>query len=127
VISNAALPDTRTSVTHHVIIEDERSGSHSLFVIAGLFPGGAPAEVFLQLGKIGSPMRGLLDMVAILLSNALQWGVPLGDVLPKLRDQNFPPQGPTSNPAIPECSSVADYLARWLELQFTPGMEEEKV
>jgi hypothetical protein len=33
----------------------------------------------------------------------------------------FEPMGGTSNPEIPECSSILDYVARYLQAQFRDG------
>jgi len=33
----------------------------------------------------------------------------------------FEPMGPTNNPQIPEALSIVDYVARFLELNFSEG------
>jgi len=108
------LPDTRRSVTHKVIIDSEQ-GPVSVFITAGFFEDGRVGEVFLQVGKQGSTMRGVLDNFARLISYALQYGVPLGELAELFRDANYPPQGATSNAEIPACSSLSDYAFRWME------------
>ena len=42
-----------------------------------------------------------MDAVAKLASIALQYGVPLDDLAPKMRNTRFEPYGPTGNPQIP--------------------------
>ena len=131
------LPDTRRSETHRVRIEDPHgggggsagTGTWTAYITVGFFDSAPPepAEVFITVGKLGTPMRGALDMLAIFVSNALQWGVPLEEVIDKLRGHNFPPHGATSNPEIPECGSIPDYLGRWLELRFGAGQQEKQV
>ncbi len=111
------LPDTRRSITHRVTIEDP-IGANQLYLTVGLYEDGLPGELFLRLGKAGSTLNGLLDVIGIEMSFGLQHGVPLALYCNKLRDMAFPPAGPTSNPDIPSCSSVVDYLARWLEREF---------
>lgn len=108
------LPDVRRSVTHKVVIDSEQ-GPVSVFLTAGFYPDGRLGEVFVQVGKQGSTMRGLIDDFARLLSYALQYGVPLAELAPKFRGANYPPQGATNNAAIPACMSIADYVLRWLE------------
>ena len=117
------LPDTRRSITHHVAIEDA-GGAHQLYLTVGLYKNGRPGELFIRIGKAGSTLNGLLDVIGIEMSFGLQHGVPYTLFSRKLRDMAFPPSGPTSNPDIPFCSSVVDYLAQWLQQEFGDGGDE---
>ena len=108
------LPDERPSVTHRVTIDY----STDLYIIVGLYPDGHPGELFLKGGKVGSTLRGLLDILGIWTSVLLQVGVPLDDLCQKMIGVSFEPKGRTSNPAIRDCSSIADYVFRWLKLRF---------
>jgi len=77
-----------------------------------------PYEVFITASKQGSTVDGLLDAVAILISIALQSGVPLEELVDKMRGRRFEPSGLTSNPKIPTASSILDYLARYAQVKF---------
>jgi len=77
-----------------------------------------PYEVFITASKQGSTVDGLLDAVAILISIALQSGVPLEELVDKMRGRRFEPSGLTSNPKIPTASSILDYLARFAQVKF---------
>lgn len=123
VVERRRLLDTRKSITHRVTIEDA-SGAHQLYLTVGLYEDGRPGELFLRLGKAGSTLNGLLDVIGIEMSFGLQHDVPLALYCHKLRDMAFPPAGPTSNPEIPSCSSVVDYVAQWLEREFGEGEAE---
>ena len=108
------LPDERESVTHRVTID----WSTDLYIIVGLYPNGQPGELFLKVGKVGSTLRGLLDILGIWTSMLLQVGIPLDDLCEKMIGVSFEPKGKTSNKAIPECSSIADYVFRWLKMKY---------
>ena len=123
-VERRRLPDTRRSVTHKVVIEGDQ-GKVSVFLTAGFYEDGRLGEVFVRIGKAGSTMTGLADTVAILLSFALQYGVPLEPLARRLKDASFAPMGATSNPAIPTCTSITDYLFRWLE-QVPVGSDGER-
>lgn len=110
------LPDTRRSVTHKFCID-----GHEGYVTAGLYEDGRLGEVFIKMAKQGSTVSGLTDTVATLLSLCLQYGVPLEKLVEKFSHARFQPAGWTKNAAIPQASSVVDYLVRWLELEFSPG------
>ena len=107
------LPDERRSVTHKF-----RVGEQEGYVTVGLYDDGTPGEVFVTISKEGSTIRGLMDSVAVLTSVALQYGVPLEDLVRKFRAVHFEPSGLTSNPDIPIASSIVDYIFRWLEKRF---------
>lgn len=107
------LPDERVALTHKFSV-----AGHEIYVIVGLFPDGTPGEVFLHSAKQGSTLNGFCDGLALLLSLALQHGVPLQTIVDKFRNTHFAPFGCTSNPDIPEATSVLDYLGRWLERKF---------
>jgi ribonucleoside-diphosphate reductase alpha chain len=59
-----------------------------------------------------------MDSVALLTSVALQYGVPLQNLVDKFRGVHFEPAGMTTNPQIPIATSLVDYIFRWLELRF---------
>lgn len=117
------LPDTRRGKVHSVIIHDAQ-GDLTLHIRTGNYERGKLGEVFLEIGKAGSTLNGLLDVMGRLISYALQYGVPLDELAPKLTGHQFPPAGPTSNPDIPTCSSLVDYVFRWLAREFAEAATE---
>lgn len=107
------LPDERRSITHKFRVGDQEG-----YVTVGLYEEGAPGEIFVNISKEGSTIRGLMDSVAMLTSIALQYGVPLENLVAKFRGVHFEPAGLTNNPQIPTASSLVDYIFRWLGLRF---------
>ena len=85
---------------------------------------GAPGEVFLKLGKQGSTVAGLVDAFSLMLSLALQYGVPLETITQKLSEMRFEPMGYTDDPEIPRVKSIVDYVARQLALDFSVSIPE---
>ncbi|MDQ6939374.1 MAG: vitamin B12-dependent ribonucleotide reductase, partial [Verrucomicrobiota bacterium] len=59
-----------------------------------------------------------------LTSIALQYGVPLESLVKKFAYQRFEPSGFTKNPDIRNATSIADYIFRWLGVQFIKGYKE---
>ena len=112
------LPDERKSTTHTVTIQDA-TGDMTVHIRVGFYDEARTevGEVFIEVGKQGSTLNGLLDVIGRLCSYALQYGVPLSELAPKLTGHPFPPAGPTSNPRIPHCSTTPDYVLRWLALE----------
>jgi ribonucleoside-diphosphate reductase alpha chain len=107
------LPSERTAITHKF----EISG-HEGYITVGLYPDGQPGEIFLKMAKEGSTVSGLMDSLATTISVALQYGVPLKDLVNKFAHVRFEPSGFTGNPEIPIAKSIVDYIFRWLGSRF---------
>lgn len=107
------LPVTRRSVTHKFAVAGFEG-----YLTVGLFEDGSPGEIFIKMSKEGSTLSGLIQGFCRAFSLALQYGLPLADAVDRFRGMRFEPAGPTSNPDIPEASSILDYVARYLELHF---------
>ena len=56
---------------------------HEGYITVGLYPDGQPGEIFLKMAKEGSTVSGLMDTLATMISVALQYGVPLRDLVNK--------------------------------------------
>ncbi|MCC6320291.1 MAG: hypothetical protein IT438_02510 [Phycisphaerales bacterium] len=111
------LPDTRSSLTHKFNIN-----GHEGYLTVGLHPDGRPGEIFIKMAKEGSTMSGMCQAFCRAFSLALQYGLTLEDAVIRFRNMRFEPMGTTNNPDIPECQSIVDYVARFLELNFgEPG------
>jgi ribonucleoside-diphosphate reductase alpha chain len=109
------LPAERTAITHKFDIS-----GHEGYITVGLYPDGQPGEIFLKMAKEGSTISGLMDSFATTVSVALQYGVPLHDLVHKFAHVRFEPSGFTSNPEIPIAKSIIDYIFRWLGSRFLP-------
>lgn len=107
------LPAERTAVTHKFDIS-----GHEGYITVGLYPDGQPGEIFLKMAKEGSTVSGLMDSFATTVSVALQYGVPLKDLVNKFAHVRFEPSGFTGNQEIPIAKSVVDYIFRWLGSRF---------
>ncbi len=107
------LPTTRDSVTHKFTI-----AGHEGYLTIGLFDDGQPGELFMKISKEGSTLSGMVQGFCRAFSLALQYGLSIEDAVGRFRGMRFDPAGPTSNPDIPEVSSIMDYVARYLELHF---------
>lgn len=89
------------------------------YLICGEYPDGRLCEIFVDVAKEGSTLSGLLDTISIQISLALQYGVPLKDIVRKLQYQNFEPHGITQNcEMIPFCTSIVDYVGRYIGLKY---------
>ena len=108
-----SLPDTRHSVTHKFQIM-----GHEGYLTIGLHDNGKPGEIFIKMAKEGSTLSGMVQAFCRAFSIAMQYGLPLREAARRFQGMRFEPMGHTSNPDIPECQSIVDYVARYLELHF---------
>ena len=107
------LPDERHSITHKFDI-----AGHEGYITVGLYEDGTPGELFLVMAKEGSTISGFADAFAQAISYALQYGVPLQDLVDKFSHVRFEPSGMTRNPDVRFAKSIVDYIFRWMATKF---------
>jgi hypothetical protein len=125
------LPDERIGKTWKVKIGDIEQGVQlgetitdqgpvyiKAYIRTGEYLDGSLGEVFISPDKEGSFMRGVLDGFALLLSIALQYGVPLDVIVEKFLHARFEPSGMTNDGAVPIATSFFDLMFRKLALQY---------
>ncbi len=91
------LPDERAAITHKFQV-----AGHEGYITVGLYPDGQPGEIFLKMAKEGSTVSGLMDTMATMTSIALQYGVPLRDLVNKFSHVRFEPAGFTGQLGDPD-------------------------
>ena len=116
------LPVERAAVTHKFDVS-----GHEGYITVGLYPDGQPGEIFLKMAKEGSTVSGLMDSLATSVSLALQYGVPLRDLVNKFAHVRFEPSGFTGNQEIPIAKSIVDYVFRWMGSRFLPADEKAQI
>jgi ribonucleoside-diphosphate reductase alpha chain len=116
------LPKTRPSQTISFRVGDAKG-----YITAGEYPGDGLGEIFVKLGKQGSTLSGLLDAFAISVSIGLQYGVPLESYVSKFMNMRFEPAGMTDDEEIRFSTSIVDYLARKLAIEYLPYGQRESL
>jgi ribonucleoside-diphosphate reductase alpha chain len=117
-IERRRLPIVRQSETHKFSI-----AGHEGYLTYSMFEDGSLGEIFIRMSKQGSTLAGLLDSFAIAVSIALQYGVPLKELISKFIHMRFEPMGITNNPEIPMASSIVDYIFKYLAYRFLTSEE----
>jgi ribonucleoside-diphosphate reductase alpha chain len=115
-----ALPTRRNQITQKVKV----AGQRTLYL--SVHDDEHPAEIFLRLkgSDCSSELIGLYDVIARLMSLALQYGAPLEKVGDLLAGAKFAPCGPVSgHDRLKHCSSVPDLIGRHLLVEYC-GREE---
>jgi ribonucleoside-diphosphate reductase alpha chain len=120
--SRRKMSDTRSSVTHKFSIE-----GHDGYITVGLYDDGTPGEIFLSMAKQGSTVSGLMEAFGRAISYALQYGVPLQDLVRNFSHMRFEPMGRTESRDIPVAQSIIDYVFRWLASRYMSPQEAYEV
>ena len=124
------LPTVRRGLTWAVNLD-----GHKIYIRSGEFEDGALGEVFVDLGKQGSTLGGLVGMWAKALSLGLQYGVPLATFVEAFTFTRFEPSGTVQkHDTIRRSTSIVDLVMRVLavhylkrtDLQHVQGEVEEE-
>lgn len=113
--SRRSLPARRRHITQKVNI----AGQRTLYV--SVHDDEHPAEIFLRLkgADCTSELIGLYDVIARLLSVALQYGASLEKLGDLLTGAKFAPCGPVSgHDHLKHCSSLPDLIGRHLLIEY---------
>ncbi len=90
-------------------------GGHKVFLRTGDYEDGTLGEIFIDMYKEGASFRALLNSFAILTSKAIQYGVPLEELVDTFIFTRFDPAGPVDgHEAIKNSTSILDYVFRTL-------------
>lgn len=117
------LPSDRSAKIHKFKIGGTTKG----YITSGLYEDSTLGEIFVNISRQGSTLAGLMDSLATLTSMALQYGVPLKDIVRKLMYQRFEPAGFTDNPKIRAASSLVDYIYRHLGIRHLSKKEQIEI
>ncbi len=107
------LPRRRKSMTYKFRIADLKG-----YVTVGEYEDGTPGEIFISVSKQGSTLRGLMDALSVSVSHGLQYGVPLKAFVKAMMSTSYAPSGITDDPEVRTASSITDYIARRLAIDY---------
>ncbi len=107
------LPKVRTAKTFSFKVADSKG-----FFTVGEYEDGTPGELFVNISKQGSTLRGVMDAFAISISHGLQYGAPLKNYVRAFTNMSFAPAGITDDAEVRTASSLVDYIFRRLALSY---------
>lgn len=115
------LPARRRSWCQKVKI-----GGQTIYLSVGEYEDGKPGEIFVDMSKEGTTMRGVMGTLARTISIALQCGAEVDMIVHALRGLDYPPDGPVDgSDTVTECYSITDWIAQELEARYMSGESEE--
>lgn len=97
----------------HGYIREAYVGGHKVYLRTGEYKDGSLGEIFIDMYKEGASFRGLLNSFAILASKALQYGIPVDELVDSFTFTRFEPAGYVEgHEAIRYSTSILDYVFR---------------
>ncbi len=94
-------------------IREAYVNGHKVFLRTGEYEDGAIGEIFIDMYKEGASFKGLLNCFAVLASKALQYGMPLEELVNSFTFTRFEPAGPVrGHEVIKNATSILDYVFR---------------
>ncbi|MCU0330127.1 MAG: vitamin B12-dependent ribonucleotide reductase [Candidatus Kapabacteria bacterium] len=99
----------------HGYVREASVGGHKVYLRTGEFEDGTLGEIFIDMYKEGASFKGLLNCFAVLVSKALQYGIPLDELVDTFTFTRFEPAGfVEGHEAIRNATSILDYVFRTL-------------
>ena len=94
-------------------IREAYVSSHKVFLRTGEYEDGSLGEIFIDMYKEGASFKGLLNCFAVLASKALQYGMPLEELVDSFTFTRFEPAGMVQgHNVIKNATSILDYVFR---------------
>ena len=118
------LPLRRSGITREVTIQNQK-----IYLRTGEYEDGSLGEIFIDMYKEGASFRGLINSFAILTSKALQYGIPLNDLVNTFEFTKFEPSGIVQgHEEVKTATSVLDYIFKSLKIDYinNPEKQEQK-
>ena len=103
----------------HGFVREAVVGGHKVFLRTGEYDDHKLGEIFIDMYKEGASFKGLLNCFAVLTSKALQYGIPLEELVDSFTFTRFEPAGVViGHEAIKNATSVLDYVFRVLGYEY---------
>jgi ribonucleoside-diphosphate reductase alpha chain len=115
----AANVRRRLPSKRHGITQEAKVGGNKVFLRTGEYNDGSLGEIFIDMHKEGAALRSVMNCFAMLVSIALQYGVPLEVLVEQFVFTRFEPQGPVQgHDRVKFATSVIDYVFRALGVEY---------
>ena len=128
---DADLKDAPSEVQRKKMPADVKSlrhkfsiAGHEGYIHCGMYEDGKLGEVFIRVAKEGSTISGLMEAIGVMMSVALQSGVPVDTIIRKFVHWRFEPAGFTTNQDIPIAKSILDYIGKYLAINFLSAEDQ---
>lgn len=96
-------------------VQEATVGGHKVYLRTGEYNNGKLGEIFIDMYKEGASYRSILNCFAVAISKALQYGVPLEELVDSFTFTRFEPSGMVGgHDKIKNATSILDFVFRTL-------------
>lgn len=100
-------------------VQEATVGGHKVYLRTGEYKNGNLGEIFIDMYKEGASYRSILNCFAVAVSKALQYGVPLEEMVDSFTFTRFEPSGIVSgHDKIKNATSILDFVFRTLGYEY---------
>lgn len=90
---------------------------YTFHIQRSFYDDGRLGEIFATVGKQGDTVKGLMEVLCILISKTLQYGIPADVISSILRNTEFGPNGLVrQHPNIKAASSIPDLISKFIDI-----------
>jgi ribonucleoside-diphosphate reductase alpha chain len=110
-------PKKRIMIAHEVTIKNP-SGDQKVIIKFGEYEDGSLSEMWIEVTKDNPSFYLSMKWASRAISNAIQYGMPLEDILKSFGNEEGGPGGPTDHPYITFCKSIIDFAVKLAMLEY---------
>ena len=93
--------------------------NQNFHIIRSFYDDGRLGEIFVTAAKQGNTAKGFLEIMSILISKALQYGMPSAVISKMLRNHEFSPNGLVhGHPNIKNAMSIPDLISKFIDITY---------
>lgn len=94
-----------------------RMDGHTYHIQRSFYDDGRLGEIFVSVGKQGNTIKGLTEVLCIMISKCLQYGIDPAMISEILRSNEFQPNGMVQHhPNIKAASSIPDLISKFIDI-----------
>ena len=91
--------------------------NQTFHVMRSFYEDGRLGEIFVTAAKQGSTVKGMLEVLSMVVSKALQYGIPAEKISKTLRNHDFSPNGFVQHhPNIKSAMSIPDLMSKFIDI-----------
>jgi ribonucleoside-diphosphate reductase alpha chain len=110
-------PSKRTMIAHEAIIKSPTQ-NQKVIVKFGEYEDGSLSEIWIEVTKDNPSFYFAMKWASRAISNAIQYGMPMDDILKSFANEKGGPGGPTDHPYITYCESIIDFAVKLAMLEY---------
>jgi ribonucleoside-diphosphate reductase alpha chain len=110
-------PKKRVMIAHEVNIKNP-AGDQKVIIKFGEYEDGSLAEIWIEVTKDNPSFYLSMKWASRAISNAIQYGMPLEDILKSFGNEEGGPGGPTDHSYITFCKSIIDFAVKLAMLEY---------